>query len=101
MVNSVWFGVIVDTGYFQTSDPYQDIARVTPFAVNWQIKEKLDGVDGTNKTDLKKLVKIIKAGGYRGYIPIETLGKGQANYEPRSRVLALLRELREAMDQTD
>jgi sugar phosphate isomerase/epimerase len=101
MVDSEWFGVIVDTGYFQTPDPYQDIARVTPFAVNWQIKEKLDGVDGTNKTDLKLLVKIIRAGGYRGYIPIETLGKGQQNYDPRSRVVALLRELREAMSQPD
>jgi sugar phosphate isomerase/epimerase len=101
MVDSDWFGVIVDTGYFQTPNPYEDIARVTPFAVNWQIKEKLDGAEGTNKTDLKKLVRIIKAGGYRGYIPIETLGMGQQNYEPRPRVLELLRELREALNQAD
>jgi sugar phosphate isomerase/epimerase len=101
MVDSAWFGVIVDTGYFQTPDPYEDIARVTPFAVNWQIKEKLDGVDGTNRTDLKKLVKIIKAGGYRGYIPIETLGKNQQNYDPHSRVVSLLRELREALMQAE
>jgi sugar phosphate isomerase/epimerase len=101
MVDSDWFGVIVDTGYFQTADPYEDIARVTPFAVNWQVKEKLDGQDGTKKTDLKKLVKIMKAGGYRGYIPIETLGRNQQNYDPRARVTELLRELRRALAEAD
>jgi sugar phosphate isomerase/epimerase len=101
MVDSEWFGVIVDTGYFQTPDPYEDIARVTPFAVNWQVKEKVDGQEGTNKTDLKKLVRIMKAGGYRGYIPIETLGRNQQNYEPRTRVIALLRELRQALNEAD
>jgi hypothetical protein len=101
MVDSEWFGVIVDTGYFQTPDPYEDIARVTPFAVNWQVKEKVDGQEGTNKTDLKKLVRIMKAGGYRGYIPIETLGRNEQNYEPRIRVAALLRELRQALNEAD
>jgi sugar phosphate isomerase/epimerase len=28
MVDSDWFGAIVDTGYFQTPDPYRDIAQV-------------------------------------------------------------------------
>jgi sugar phosphate isomerase/epimerase len=101
MVGSDWFGVIVDTGYFQTPDPYQDIARVIPYAVNWQIKEKLDGAAGSNKTDLKKLVRIIRASGYRGYLPIETLSvKGQP-YDPRARVTELLGQLREALAQTE
>jgi sugar phosphate isomerase/epimerase len=100
MVDSDWFGVIVDTGYFLTSDPYVDIERVTPFAVNWQVKEKLDGVNGTHKADLKKLVKIMRAGGYRGYIPIETLGRNQPNYDPRARVLTLLQELRQALHES-
>ena len=30
MVDSEWFGVIVDTGYFLTPDPYKDIAAVAP-----------------------------------------------------------------------
>src|SRR5690606_5405318 len=33
-VGSDWFGVIVDTGYFMTPDPYIDIAKVMPYAVN-------------------------------------------------------------------
>jgi hypothetical protein len=102
MVDSEWFGVIVDTGYFLSPDPYQDIARVLPYAVNWQIKEKVDGAAGHSKTDMKRLVKIIREGGYRGYLPIETLSaKGATEtYDPRVRVTELLKELREAIEQT-
>ena len=46
MVDSPWIGSIVDTGYFLTPDPYVDMARVLPYGVNWQIKEKL----GTSRT---------------------------------------------------
>jgi hypothetical protein len=47
-----------------------------PYAVSWQIKEKIyvDGIE--QKVDLIKLMKLIKTSGYRGYIPIETLGEG-------------------------
>jgi sugar phosphate isomerase/epimerase len=99
MVDSPWFGVIVDTGYFVSPDPYQDMARVLPHAVNWQIKEKVDGAAGHSKTDLKRLVRIIREGRYRGYLPIETLsvrGSGES-YDPRARVTQLLAELREAL----
>jgi sugar phosphate isomerase/epimerase len=99
MVDSEWFGVIVDTGYFLTPDPYKDIAAVTPYAVNWQIKEKLDGKNGKARTDLKKLVRIIREGGYRGYIPIETLSVAGEEYDPRARVAELLKELRAALQQ--
>ena len=39
MVDSDWFGVIVDTGNFQQGDPYEEIAKVMPYAVNFQVKE--------------------------------------------------------------
>jgi len=103
MVDSEWFGAIVDTGYFQSPDPYEDIARVVPYAVNFQVKEKVDGAAGHNKTDLKRLVKIVRAGGYRGYLPIETLTVkgGNEPYDPRARVTLLLAELREALNQAE
>lgn len=101
MVDSEWFGAIVDTGYFLTPDPYKDIAAVTPFAVNWQVKEKVDGQEMKVKTDLKRIVRIAREGGYRGYLPIETLSKksGEPDYDPRARAAQLLKELREAMQQ--
>ena len=103
MVDSEWFGVIVDTGYFLSPDPYEDIARVLPYAVNWQIKEKVDGAAGHSTTDLKRLVRIIREGGYRGYLPIETLAVsgGTENYDPRARVKQLLAKLREALKQPE
>src|SRR5205807_8007128 len=100
MVDSEWFGTIVDTGYFLTADPYKDIAAVTPYAVNWQVKEKVDGQEMKVKTDLKRIVRIAREGGYRGYLPIETLSKktGEEGYDPRARAAALLKELSAALD---
>ncbi len=100
MVDSPWFGVIVDTGFFPGPDPYEHIARVIPHAVNWQIKEKVDTKDGTQKTDLHRLLKLIRAGNYRGYLPIETLSSSAQSYDPKARVAELLAELRAAIRET-
>ena len=103
MVDSVWFGTIVDTGYFLTADPYKDMAAVTPYAVNWQVKEKVDGQEFKVNTDLKKVVRIARDAGYRGYLPIETLSKktGEPDYDPKVRAAQLLKELRAAIQQTE
>ncbi len=98
MVQSDWLGAIVDTGYFLTSDPYADIERVIPHAVNWQVKELLNDRKG-DEIDLTKLVSIIRASNYRGYVPIETLpvpGK-EDNYDAYLRVSELLAKLRKAL----
>jgi sugar phosphate isomerase/epimerase len=91
-VNSDWFGLILDIGSFRT-DPYKEIAQTIPYAVNWQLKETVfvNGVE--QKTDLDRLMKIIKESGYRGYLPIETLGEG----DPKVKVPLFLNEVREAM----
>ena len=44
MVNSKWCGAIVDTGYYMTSDPYVDMEKAAPYAVNWQVKQSAFGV---------------------------------------------------------
>ncbi|MBK5210032.1 MAG: sugar phosphate isomerase/epimerase [Flavobacteriaceae bacterium] len=72
-VNSDWFGLVVDSGKFLTSDPYIDFEKAMPYAVNLQIKESPIGAGSSIKTNLPRLIKIIKNSGYRGYIPIETL----------------------------
>jgi len=100
MVGSDWLGVIVDTGYFLTPDPYVDIEQVIPHAVNWQVKELLSDRKGP-KTDMDRLVKIIRASGYRGYVPIETLptpGK-EDEYDAHARVRELLADFRGALRQ--
>jgi hypothetical protein len=52
------------------------MAKASPHAVNWQIKESLNYKGRNENMDLKKLFRIIRASPYRGYLPIETLGTG-------------------------
>lgn len=96
-VNSKWAGLIVDTGNFKTADPYKDIAAVVPYAVNWQIKESAFGIGNAIPTDYKKLIRIIKEGGYKGYLPVETLLVRGKSYDPFALVPEMLSELDNAI----
>lgn len=96
-VDSKWVGLIVDTGNFKTSDPYKDIAEVVPYAVNWQIKESVFGLGNEVPTDYKRLIKIIKEGGYKGYLPIETLLVRGKPYDPFTAVPQMISELTTAI----
>jgi len=98
MVDSEWLGVIVDTGYFLTEDPYDDIARVVPYAVNWQVKKLLSDRKGP-VIDMDKLVKIILASEYRGYVPVETLPlpDKEEEYDALAEVPVLLNRLKDAL----
>jgi sugar phosphate isomerase/epimerase len=92
-VDSDWFGLNADIGSLRTGDPYEEIARLAPFAVTWQLKERLYRKGAEEKTDVRRVVRIIRDAGYRGYVPIETLGEG----DPREKVRSFLGEVREAM----
>lgn len=93
-VNSDWFGLVVDAGSFRQSDPYLETAKTAKYAVNWQIKEKVfvNGVEVD--TDINRLIKIVIDSGYKGYIPIETLGKG----DPKLKVIAWVAKVRKALE---
>jgi sugar phosphate isomerase/epimerase len=102
-VDSPWCGAIVDTGYFKAADPYAEIAQAAPYAVNWQIKQSPLGVEqeAAAPTDLKRLLKIVRASGYRGYLPIETLSpRGGGSYDPFTVVPKFLAEIRRAIAET-
>jgi sugar phosphate isomerase/epimerase len=92
-VNSDWCGLILDIGSYRTGDPYPEIAQSIPWAVNWQLKETVFVNGKEEKTDLEKLMKIIRDSGYRGYLPLETLGEG----DPTAKVTVFLQEVREAL----
>jgi len=96
-VNHEWCCALVDTGKYMTDDPYADIALMVPYAVNWQIKETVHSRTDSPRTDYKKLVKIIHDGGYRGFLPIETLAMGRKNYDSFIEAGKVLAELREAI----
>lgn len=96
-VNHPWCGPLVDTGKYLTDDPYADIAMMVPYAVNWQIKETLGSTVKSPRADFKKLAKVIHDGGYRGFLPIETLAMGRKDYDPAAEVLKVLTAMREAI----
>ena len=92
-VNSNWLGLVLDIGSFLTADPYEDIAQAAPYAVTWQIKEQIKIAGRQAPTDLSKIAAILLESGYRGYIPIETLGEG----DPREKVRRFYNEVRTAL----
>ena len=96
-VDHPWCGPLVDTGKYFSDDPYADIAMMVPHAVNWQIKETLGSSLKSPRTDFKRLAKIIHDGGYRGYVPIETLTMGRKDYDPAAEVVKVLLAMREAI----
>ena len=100
-VGSEWCAAMVDTGKYLTPDPYADIALMAPYAVNWQIKETTRSDVNSPKTDMKRLVTIIRQSGYRGYVPIETLSMRRPGYDSYVEVAKMLAELRAAIAATE
>jgi sugar phosphate isomerase/epimerase len=71
-VQSPWFGVNLDSGNFQSSKPYDDLARLAPYAVNVQIKVLIRPAGGpAEPADFRRFAKILRDSGYRGYIVLE------------------------------
>jgi sugar phosphate isomerase/epimerase len=93
-VNSQWFGLVLDTGSFVTNEPYSEIQKTTGYAVNWQVKEKLNYNGKSELMDLEKLFRIAKESNYRGYLPIETLSPG----DPFQIVPPFLKQVKSALD---
>lgn len=89
-VDSEWFGVILDVGSLRQNDVYTEIETLLPYAVSWQLKENV-GIGGKEvPTDLHRVKAIIDKAGYRGFLPIETLGGG----DPRVKVAEFARVVR-------
>lgn len=91
-VDSEWFASILDIGSLRSGDPYAEIEELVPYAVSWQIKEEVGRNGQPEPTDLARIKAIIDAHGYRGYVPFEALGPGDA----RPRITAFLARIRAA-----
>ncbi|MDR1723911.1 MAG: sugar phosphate isomerase/epimerase [Tannerella sp.] len=84
-------GLMIDIGSYRT-DPYREIEQTIRYAVSWQIKENLyiNGVE--TKTDVKRVIDILRRHNYHGYVPIETLGSGNE----RERIGKMFEYIRDA-----
>jgi sugar phosphate isomerase/epimerase len=94
LVNHPWVGLMLDIGSYHTDDPYRDIDRTARYAITWQMKEKIFVNETQVDTDYNRIVAIVRKSGYRGYLPLETLGEG----DPYQKVEALLKRVRSALN---
>ena len=89
------FGVNLDSGNFRTADPYGDLAKIAPYAVNAQIKTEITATGkATEEADLKRLVQMLRTANYRGYVALEYEAKEDAKVAV-PRYLAELKKLLE------
>ncbi|MBK9138800.1 MAG: sugar phosphate isomerase/epimerase [Verrucomicrobia bacterium] len=93
-VKSPWVGVNFDGGnFYGPGDPYDDMARLAPYAVNAQIKVEVHHPgQGKKPADLPRIVRILRDANYQGFVALEY----EANEDPRRAVPVWLNRLREA-----
>ena len=89
---SPWFGVNFDSGNFQTADPWRDLERIAPYAVNAQIKVSVFPGGVRQPADFRRIAEILKKAGYRGYVALE-YEETESPFDAVPRYLQQLREV--------
>src|SRR5258706_5653938 len=93
-VKSPWLGVNLDTGNFQTDDPYADLARCAPYAVNVQLKVEITRRNKKSEpSDLSRLIRILRDANYQGYVALEYEGAE----DPWQSIPGWLKRIKQAM----
>lgn len=94
-VKSPWLGINLDSGNFRTDDPYRDLARIAPYAVNVQIKVEIQRGPKAPKepSDFKRVANILRDANYQGFVALEY----EAKPDPYDVVPKHLDELRAAL----
>ncbi len=95
-VSNPWIGVNLDTGnFYGESDPYDDMARLAPYAVNVQLKVDVNRRGkGKEPVDILRVVRILRDANYQGHVALEY----EASEDPWKAVPAWLTRMREAFD---
>lgn len=72
-VDSPWAGINWDSGNFHSEDPYADLAKIAPYAVNVQLKMKVHAKDDKEgkPSDVPRLLKILRDANYQGWFTLE------------------------------
>mgnify|MGYP003336316958 CR=1 FL=1 len=94
-VRSPWVGINLDIGNFNTADPYADLARCAPHAVNVQYKGLMRprGAKDSVPTDLPRVVRLLRDAGYQGWFVLEY----EMPEDPWKKVPAMLSEMAAAI----
>jgi sugar phosphate isomerase/epimerase len=72
-VDSPWAGINWDSGNFHSADPYGDLAKIAPYAVNVQLKMKIHAKDDKEgkPTDIPRVLQILRDANYQGWFTLE------------------------------
>ena len=87
-----WFGVNFDSGNFETDDPFADLAKIAPYAVNAQLKVSISPGGKRQPADFERIVRILKDAGYRGFVALE-YEESESPFKAIPRILDQLRPL--------
>jgi len=93
---SPWAGINLDSGNFHTEDPYADLAKIAPYAVNVQLKMEMKrkGATEPEASDVKRLVQILRDANYQGWFTLEY----EMRDDPFEQVPKILNELRQLIN---
>jgi len=91
-VRSPWVGINLDTGNFHTDDPYADLAKCAPYAVNVQFKGKISRRNQkvAEPADYARTFKILRDAQYQGWVALEY----EMAEDPWKRVPEMLDQMR-------
>lgn len=92
-IDSPYFGINLDTGNFHGEDPYADIARLAPYALNVQVKTEVQpkGAEKKQEADLARVIQILRDVQHSGYVVLEY----EAAEDPLTAIPRHARRLRE------
>jgi len=85
------FGINFDSGNFRASaDPYAELERIAPYAVNAQIKVEIFQNNQNQETDLARVLNILRKAGYSGWVALEY----EAKEDPMAAIPRWLQKLK-------
>lgn len=90
VTDKTWFGVNFDSGNFRTADPYRDLERIAPLAINAQIKVSIAPNGKHQPADFGRIISILRKANYRGYVVLEYEDK-----KPKLEIPKYIKQLRE------
>lgn len=94
-VDSEWFSVILDVGSLRQHDVYEEIEKLVPYACTWQVKEEVWYGEKAVPIDLVRLREVIDKVEYRGFLPIEALGRDATVAARRKTVANFITQIKE------
>ncbi len=94
-VQSPWVGINLDTGNFHTDDPWGDLAKCAPYAVNVQYKGyiRARAAKAAESPDPVRTARMLKDAGYSGWVALEYELSG----DPWKKVPSMLADLQAAL----